>query len=1012
MESSTPLNTASLFSPETTMVTDHPTVTRHLSIKEDQQRQIDSSSHTQGAIPLLENHRHCTRLHTSAEHLTSISQDDPSCLDQLRKEDVATATAITGFEDTQISSVLNTTAAGQSQSILPSPLTSSSLSSSSAFATATLKPAEIPKIVAVQPHTKGEAKSSSITISATPDTTITIIPSICSGGSMKKPSVKLDTNKKLPTKSTKTSSKPTKQIKKPCSQISASTMVQTNIDKFIVSRKASIATARPTVVSETKKSTSVKTILKKATITGNSGSTNDQPPALTTTSTISPISTTSSTTTTTTITSTSAKSKSRVRAKSTSNSPSTKTTKAIKSTTSSFVDKKCSHALQKTTKTPSSPPRLKANVFFGLLPPPTVATVTRKPGDSPKCKAEPKNVGDFKNLPKAGSGVSSVSPATGATTVMPKSTKIKNPLPESNIATATASTVTAAPSSSPILMRITSTTTTVANLASIEKTTPTEASRQVIKPKSALPEMKDAIITVKDGSERTSAPTNTITSSAASDETSASIEISNQVIKIKSSAPEFRVRPTTAAPFTPVVPKALEAFSTATASSKATTMTLSKTSKIPLTSTNTTTVVSVSKTKAQAPPVSKLVIAPAAKSKKTGDNTSKGSSDTVSSTAMTTTKAGVVTVAKNKATSKDTTASKSSSKDLTAPKTSKSVSTTTTTTTTTSATTASFPKNSISVLKPSKDLTISTISTSSKSKDNNKDKNSPRTAISEVATSTRPIAQPRRSDTPQRQQQPSAPHQSFTTLSPSTFGTLPSPISPFWPNEDASMDSPSFFPPTTLSPSPPPRRDSFAFRTSPLGIVLSLSTNHHHLQNQNQNSNQNRHLLVTSTFSTSSSTQSLPPNPPLPQQHSQGAASPRPKRLLELMLQEDRENAIHLHINKNDSPFYLRHRRLFTDSSSPRPQKRQRLPDITTEYTAGRRHGMFGQTAFEQALDAMSFKYPTSAPTFAPALIRTPVPATASQRLRLFQKRRQKASFSTVAIEKRVGGKGAPQWIP
>ncbi|KAF8932368.1 hypothetical protein BGZ47_011419 [Haplosporangium gracile] len=797
MESSTPTATTSLFSLETMMMPDLQTLTQHLSIdEENQQRQIDSFSHTQSAILLLENHHHCTRLHTSEEYLINSGQDDSNCQGQMKTKDMATAPI--GFIDTQISSVVNTTVAGQSQSTLPSPLTSSSLSSSLSFATAVSKPADIPKLVAIQPHSKSVTKSSSATKSTTLDTTTTSIPSTRSSSSTKKPSVKLSINKKSPVKSTtKTSSKPTKQIQKPPSQNSASTMVQTSIDKFVINRKASIATARRTVVSGTNKSTSVKPNLMNTATTRSSSSTNNQPPVLTTTTTIKPISATSPSSTTTT---TPVKPKPRVKAKSpTNSSPSTKATKAIESTASSPVAKKHGLALQKTTKTSPSPPRLKANFFFGLLPPPTISTVTRKPGESPKCETESKSVGDSKKPPKAGPGVSSVSSATDAITVVSKSTKIRNPLPESNVPTATAITAATASNSSSSLTRTTTATTTAAKLAAIEKTLPPEVLRQVVKLKSSLPEIKDATTAAKTGSERPAVPTNIVTPPSASKETDVPIEISNRVTIIKSFAPKTKVGPATAVPtITPVAPNTLAPSCTAVASPEASTKTVSKTAKIPLTSTNITTAASVSKTKAQPSPVLKSVIVPAAEPKKTDDNTSKGSGDTVSFTTTTTiTTAAAAVVAKNKVTSKDTTASKSSSKNLTTPKIPKSASTTLTITT--NATTVSVPQNSISILKPSKNLTNS-ITTVSKNKNNNKDKDSLCVTASEIETVTKPIAQPRRPATSQ-QQLPSAPLQPFTILSTSTFGILPSPVSLLWPNEDVSMDYPST---ATFSPHPPP----------------------------------------------------------------------------------------------------------------------------------------------------------------------------------------------------------------
>ncbi|KAF9126827.1 hypothetical protein BGX30_015074 [Mortierella sp. GBA39] len=940
-------------------MTDFQTLTHRLAIEESQQGQIDSS------------------------------QDNSKFIDQLAKED-NTETAV--FAKTHMSFIVNTSVAA-GQSLFLSPPTTSSSSSSTSTSAVSRPPADTPKTALVQPP------FTSMIISPTPNSTTPTTTTITT--LTKKPPATPGGTKKPPSKAT------TKTSNNPTIQSCPSPKVQIRLDKFLVSRKPSIASnTKPAFNSGTKPPE--KSILKHCTAGSN---TDNQPPALTTPNSVKSSATSSSTTP-------KSKPKSRVRvrvrvrAKPAPTPPSTKTTKPTEPTAPSPVEKR-TITLHKTGRTPPSPPKpnLKASFFFGLLPPPTVTTANSKAGETLRRAVDPntsmsRSTGEKpKNAPKAGLDASPTTPPADTNIATAKLTKVKDLEPESNDAASAGSTA-----------------------ATGMDVSPTEVARRVVKSKSFLPKLKSTIASaVKAGTDKPVVPAvskSTTTLPLGTKKTSVPVEISSRVIKIEPSVPMSKFRPTSATPTSTTTPDPKVMATPETTSLK----TVSKPTKVSCTSKNTTTATTVSKTETHPPPVAKSVIAPAAKSKKLSDTVSPSSTKATATTTI------ASVVPKTRATPKDaSTAPKSSSKDSTVLKNPKPSSTSTVTTTT------SVSKDSTTVPKVSKNVTIST-SAPKNNKGKVKDKDSLCTT-SEVATATKPVAQLRNSIPPQQPQQPPPPPlqplatttttttttTTATTTTTSIFGILPSPIFPLWPNEDISMDSPSFSP-TSLTQTP--TRGSFSFNTSPSGIVLSLSTNHHYPQNQN------RQLATTTTATTATATTSCQ-TAPTPASHPPLGSTPppRPKRILELMLQSDHEPpTTSLHINENDSSYYLRIRQRntsifnnlppknddITSSSNPRPQKRQRLADISAVSTAGRNHGMFGQTAFEQALDAMSFKYPTPALVPGPVHVRglspalATIAATASQRLRLFQKRRREASTSTMALGRRVigGGRGTPRWIP
>ncbi|KAK5809666.1 hypothetical protein F5H01DRAFT_323899 [Linnemannia elongata] len=924
METFTPSTTSSHFSSPQTMMTHLETLTHRLAIQESQQRQID---------PV---------------------QDDSKLLDQIA--------------DTQMSTNVNTTVT-DNQSPLPLPALStpsSSLSPSTSTSTsaALSSPADKPKTALVK------SPITSMTKSPTPNSTT---PTTTTTSSTKNPPATPGGSKKLPAKAktTKSSSKPTKQSQKNSIQSCPSPKVQLRLDSFLVSKKPSLAYAtKPVVDSETKKPPG-KTNLKLAT-NASSNISNQPPPALKTPTTTAAKST-SATTSSTTLLKPKSRVRVRVRTKPARTPPSTNTTKPTEPTTSSPVEKR-TITRHKISNTPPSPPkpRLKANIFFGLLPPPTVTTANRKADETLRREGDPNPSASMntntaekhKNALKAESDTSSTPPPADTNVAKAKLNKVKNFVTDSNDSSSTGSTTVTGKDALP---------------------TEVVASR-VFKSMSSLSERKYANApAVKTGPDKPVVPAAskcTTTPPLVTNKKSMPVEISSRVIKIKSSAPESKSRPTTATPTRTTTPTLTVMAMSETASLR----TVQKPTKVSCTSKNAMTTTAICKTKTLPSPISKSVIAPVARSKKPSNTAPLSCTKTTSVTTTT-----VVVVPKTKSTSKGASiTSKLSSKESTLPKTLKSSSTTTI------ATTTSVSKDNSTVQKPSKNLTISTSSPKNNNKDNPIDK--------KVRAATKPAAQTFNPILPQQTQQPSPPS---TTTSISSI--LPSPISPSWPNEDMSMDSPAFSPTTSTQT---PRRTNFAFNTSPSGIVLSLSTNHNHLQTQNRQFA----TSIPATGTTTTTSNSCQPAPaqalhsPLDRTTPQ---PPRPKRVLELMLQSDHEN---------DSPYYNYLRRsqrnpstsqndITSSSSSLRPQKRQRLADISAESTAGRTHGMFGQTAFEQALDAMSFKFPTPARC-------VPGPATASQRLRLFQKRRREASTSTMAVGRRVvgggggGGRGAPRWIP
>ncbi|KAG0060073.1 hypothetical protein BGZ89_012560 [Linnemannia elongata] len=912
------------------MMTHLETLTHRLAIQESQQRKID---------PV---------------------QDDSKFLDQIA--------------ETQISTNVNTTIAdNQSPLPLPALFTPSSLSPSTSTSTSTAlsSPADKPNTALVK------SPITSMTKSPTPNSTT---PTTTTTSSMKNPPVTPGGTKNLPVKAktTKSSSKPTKQSQKASIQSCPSPKVQLHLDSFLVSKKPSLASAtKPVVDSETK--TPGKTNLKLAT-NASSNISNQPPPALKTPTTTAAKST-SATTSSTTLLKPKSRVRVRVRTKPARTPPSTNTTKLTEPITSSPVEKR-TITRHKISNTPPSPPkpRLKANIFFGLLPPPTVTTANRKADETLRREGDPNPSASMstitaekhKNALKAESDTSSTPPPADTNVAKAKLKKGKNFVIDSNDSSSTGST-------------------TVTGKDAL----PTEVvTSRVFKSMSSLSERKYANApAVKTGPDKPVVPATskcTTTPPMVTNKKSVPVEISSRVIKIKSSAPESKSRPTTATPTSTTTPALTVTATSETASLK----TVQKPTKVSFTSKNAMTTTAICKTKTLPSPISKSVIAPVARSKKSSNTAPISWTKTTSGTTT-----AVTVVPKTRVTSKGASiASKLSSKQSTVPKAPMS------STTTTIATTTSVSKDSSIVPKSSKNLTISTSAPKNNNKDNLKDKDSLRTN-SEITTATKPAAQTCNPILPQQPQQPSPPQVQPLATTTSISSILLSPISPLWPNEDMSMDSPAFSPTTSTQT---PRRTNFAFNTSPSGIVLSLSTNHNYLQNQN------RQFATPITATGITTTTSCQPAPAQALHSPLGRTTPpppRPKRVLELMLQSDHEN---------DSPYYYNYLRrsqrnpstsqndITSSSSSLRPQKRQRLADNSAESTAGRTHGMFGQTAFEQALDAMSFKYPTLAR-------RVPGPATASQRLRLFQKRPREASTSTMAIGRRAvggGGRGAPRWIP
>ncbi|KAG0062226.1 hypothetical protein BGZ90_003202 [Linnemannia elongata] len=915
----------------------HPeTLTHRLAIQESEQRQID---------PV---------------------QDDSKFLDQIAEN--------------QMSTNVNTTVA-DNQSPLPLPALSthsSSLSPSTSTSTsaALSSPADKPKTALVKSPITCMTKSPTPN-STTPTTTTTTTTTTTS---TKKPPATPGGTKKLPAKAktTKSSSKPIKQSQKASIQSCLSPKVQLRLDSFLVSKKPSLAYAtKPVVDSETK--TPGKTNLKLA--TNASSNISNQPPPDLKTPTTTAAKSTSATTPSTTLLKPKSRVRVRVRTKPARTPPSTNTTKPTEPTTSSPVEK-CTIIRHKISNTPPSPPkpRLKANIFFGLLPPPTVTTANRKADGTLRREGEPNPSASMstntaekhKNALKAESDTSSTPPPGDTNVAKAKLNKCKNFATDSYDSSSTGPT-------------------TVTGKDAL----PTEVvTSRVVKSMSSLSEHKSATApAIKTGPDKPVVPAAskcTTTPSLVTNKKSVPIEISSRVIKIKSSAPESKSRPTTATPTSTTTPVLTVIATSETASLK----TVQKPTKVSCTSKNAMTTTAICKSKTLPSSISKSVIAPVARSKKSSNTAPISWTKTTSGSTT-----AVTVVPKTKVTSQGSSmASKSSSKESTVPKTPKSSSTTTI------ATTTSVSKDSSIVPKPSKNLTISTSASKNNNKDKLKDKDSLRTT-SEITEATKPAAQTCNPILPQQPQQPSPPPVQPLVTTTSISSILPSPISPLWPNEDMSMDFPAFSPTTS---SQTPRRTNFAFNTSPSGIVLSLSTNHNYLQTHNGQFA----TSIPATGITTTTSNSCQPAP-APALHSPLGRTtpppPRPKRVLELMLQSDHEN---------DSPYYNYLRRsqrnpstsqndITSSSSSLRPQKRQRLADISAESTAGRTHGMFGQTAFEQALDAMSFKYPTPAR-------RVPGPTTASQRLRLFQKRRREASTSTMAVGRRVigGGRGTPRWIP
>ncbi|KAG9063611.1 hypothetical protein KI688_004496 [Linnemannia hyalina] len=667
MEFSSPSAAFSPFSPET-MMTDFQTLTHRLAIEEGQQRQIDSF------------------------------QDNSNFIDQLAKEDNMAAAV---FAKTQMSFVADTpVAAGQSPLLSP-PTTSSSSSSSSTSTPAASRPsADTPKTALVQPPFTSMIISSAPN-GTTPTATTTTITTLS-----KKPPATPGGTKKPPSKTTTT-----KTSNKPTIQSCPSPKVQIRLDRFLVSRKPSLAsTTKLAVNSET--NTPEKSILKHCTAGSNTSS---QSPASATPKAVKSSATSSTTTP-------KPKPKSRVRVsvrtKPAPTPPSAKTTKPTEPTTPSPVEKR-TITLHKTSRTPPSPPkpRLKANFFFGLLPPPTVTTANSKAGETLRRAGDPntstsRSTGKKpKNAPKAGPDASTATPPADTNVATPKLTKVKELEPDSNDAASTGSTT-----------------------ATGKDVSPTEVTRRVVKSKSILPKLKSTIASVvKAGTDKTVVPAvskSMTTPPLVTKKTSMPVEISSRVIKIEPSVPKSKFRPTTATPTSTTTPAPKVMATSETTSLKA----VSKPTKVPCTSKNTTTVTAVSKTKTHPPPVAKSVVAPAARSKKLSDTVPPYSTKASATTTI------VSVVPKTRATPKDaSTAPKLSPKDSTFLKNLKSSSTSTITTIT------SVSNDSTTVPKLSKNVTIST-SAPKNNKGKVRDKDSLRTS-SGATTATKPAAQPR--STPQ-----------------------------------------------------------------------------------------------------------------------------------------------------------------------------------------------------------------------------------------------------------------------
>ncbi|KAG0288427.1 hypothetical protein BGZ96_007816 [Linnemannia gamsii] len=167
--------------------------------------------------------------------------------------------------------------------------------------------------------------------------------------------------------------------------------------------------------------------------------------------------------------------------------------------------------------------------------------------------------------------------------------------------------------------------------------------------------------------------------------------------------------------------------------------------------------------------------------------------------------------------------------------------------------------------------------------------------------------------------------------------------------------------------------------TALIGTTEDIPWTHPPDPNHSDHHINSRHFPPTST-ATNTPLHPLPASAPTshlqPYHFNITGSNPRPKRLLELDLQEKCENCNTLHINENDSPYYYHHSHHFLCRNplhptpkeqylaqirdSSRPQKRQRISDVSNSAAiAGKSYEVFGQTAFEQALATMSFKHPT-----------------------------------------------------
>ncbi|KAF9131044.1 hypothetical protein BGW39_002355 [Mortierella sp. 14UC] len=830
----------------------------------------------------------------------------------------------------------------------------SSSSSTLSLATSTASRLTIPKVVIQPPETTVATPTPTtmnISTLATKDTTVATSPTpnvetkdnVISCCSIELPAktdaAKVSTPAETPSMST--TSKPT-AIQRSLNQDTSLPLLQTNIDKFVVSSKPSIST-RP--VPETKEGIVKSGTSNKITST-SSKSSKTAVPAPIKLNTAPPTTPTTSTT------------------------PTTPTKPKIRTTTAALSRSKLPSPSKKPDQSvamntvASSPVRLKRNAFLDMLPPPTISIAQKTEKDPSEAAGVDAAVAGSKSKTSA---------------VAPRMIKIKNSFPEA-IASAAASTTIKGKSAQP-----------------------TEAAPRNIKIKSsAASEPKLPSAAKKSGSDRSTTPADaasTTTRERPVAEPSSTEPISRRLGKVKPTALESKVGPI----FTAAVSAVSKAVTNATASSVS-----GKIASKAVKDRSSSTVSTTFKTKAQSKTKNSSEnpsdsTAPETNSTTTTVRSKKNSSEDTSRTKKKTSADTVVAPSRTKKkTSEDTDiptskSSKSSSNTDAAVK-SKPAKTATVTNTATAPTAVSKDKTT-TASKPAKSLTIST---------SPKEKST--TDSTTATTNTKTVSK----------DPPSRPRKSSATAP----GTPPSPISLTWPTDtldrhratpkvDAMLEDVSMSSPGNAMISPPPA-GAFSFRTSPSGIVLGLSSAHQQLENHRQ---QQIHTLATNPPPSFPQPQQPQPQqqPSQPQQQQPIRNSPRPKRLLELIHQDDHENNNLNDQSSSSSPSCLHysslnnsnHNNSFYDESSPflvpddRPRKRARLTElnhtnknanidaqVAAKAVAGRNHGIYGQMAFEQAVRAMSFKHPTTTLNTAT----TATTMNASRRLYEFQQRRLAAS--------------------